>query len=216
MPQTETTNKYCVYMHTFPNGKRYIGITGNPVKKRWKRGKNYRNNIYMMRAVDKYGWDNINHEVIAFELSKEEAEAKEREMIALYKSNTPEGGYNITSGGECIGKHSEETINKLREIRSWLEQNPEYKRHMSESHKGIAPPNKGVPMSEEQKRKISLAKRGCVGHGQKKVLCVETGIVYDSLTEAAEKTGSRIEKIVDVCKHSRHTTNGFHWEYMEE
>lgn len=206
-------DNYSVYKHTFPNGKIYIGITGKPLSQRWKRGKNYRNNIYMTRAIEKYGWDNINHEVIGSELTKPEAEAKERELIALYKSNIPEYGYNITSGGECVGKHSLETRQKLREIRAKLNNNPEYIKHLSESHKGKSPSNKGIPMTEEQKRKLSLAKRGCVGHGLIKVLCVETGVIYGSLTEASKATGSRVEKICEVCKHNRKTTNGFHWEY---
>lgn len=209
-------NSFCVYVHTFPNGKKYVGITGKPPAQRWKRGKNYRNNIYMTRAVEKYGWDNIDHEIIESELSQSDAEAKERELISLYKSNTPEHGYNITSGGECIGKHSIETLRKLSEIKRRLDANSDYKRHVSESHRGNAPANKGCKLSEEQKKKISLAKRGCKGHGQKKVLCVETGHIYESLTAAAESTGTRIEKIVDVCKHNRKTTNGFHWEYAEE
>lgn len=209
-------NSYCVYKHTFPNGKTYIGITGKPLAQRWKRGKNYRNNVYMTRAVEKYGWENIDHEIIESELTKPEAEAKERELIALFKSNVPEYGYNITSGGECIGKHSDETKQKLREIRARLNKNPEYIRHLSESHKGKSPANKGVPMSDEQKRKLSIAKRGCEGHGFVRVLCVETGVIYDSLTEAAKATGSRREKICDVCRHNRKTTNGFHWKYVGE
>lgn len=207
-------NSYCVYAHTFPNGKKYIGITGKPSKQRWKNGKNYRNNIYMMRAINKYGWENVDHEIIESELSQHDAEAKERELIAFYQSNTPEHGYNITSGGECIGKHSIETRNKLREIKRRLDNNEEYKKHISEAHKGITPPNKGVPMSEEQKRKISISKKGCEGHGKKKVLCVETGVIYDSLTSAAKETHSRIGKIVEVCKNNRCTTNGFHWQYI--
>lgn len=167
----------------------------------------------MTRAIEKYGWDNIDHEIIESELTKEEAEAKERELIAKYKSNVPEHGYNITSGGECIGKHSLETIEKFKEIKRRLDANPEYRRRLREGHKGISPPNKGKPMSEEQKIKLSIAKRGCEGHGKKKVLCVETGVIYESLTLAAKETGTNITKIVEVCKHHRHTSNGLHWEY---
>ena len=208
-------NKFCVYVHTFPNGKKYVGITGKSPKQRWKRGKNYRNNILMTRAIEKYGWDNINHEIIEHELTQSEAEAKERELIALYKTNTPEFGYNITSGGECIGKHSVETRKKLSEIKRRLDADPEYKKHVSESHKGKSPANKGCPMTDEQKKKISLAKQGCEGHGKRKVICIETGIIYDSLTLAAKETSTNISKIVAVCKHERKTTNGFHWEYAE-
>ena len=102
----------------------------------------------------------------------------------------------------------------MSEIKKRQCADPEYIKKLSESHKGISPPNKGVPMSEEQKRKLSIAKTGCKGHGQRRVLCVETGMIYESLTIASKETGSNLSKIVEVCKHNRRTTNGLHWEYV--
>lgn len=32
---------YTVYMHTFPNKKRYIGITKQELSRRWRGGKGY-------------------------------------------------------------------------------------------------------------------------------------------------------------------------------
>ena len=68
------TKKYIVYMHTSPNNKRYIGITShtNP-KHRWKGVYGYHKNDYFYRSIQKYGWDNFKHEIIASNLSKEEA-----------------------------------------------------------------------------------------------------------------------------------------------
>lgn len=210
----DVARSYSVYIHEFPNGKRYVGITGCPVAQRWKRGKNYRSNVYMTRAIEKYGWDNIKHIVVETGLTKESAEAKERMLISYFGSNNPENGYNITSGGECVGKHSMETRRKISEIRRRQAKDPEHIKRLSESHKGVTPWNKGVPMSEEQKRKVSLAKRGCEGHGKRAVLCVETGIIYESITQAAKITGANMGKIVQVCKHQRHTAKGYHWEYV--
>lgn len=208
------SRRYVVYMHVFPNGKRYVGITGRPVEKRWKRGRNYRNNIYFTRAVEKYGWDNIEHIIVESDLTKQAAEDKERMLIAYFGSNDPKKGYNITSGGECAGKLSIETRKKISEARKRQFDDPEFRKKMSECHKGITPPNKGIPMSEEQKKKVSLAKMGCEGHGKRKILCVETGIVYESLTQASKETGANMGKLVDVCKGHRKTTKGFHWEYV--
>lgn len=208
--------EYCVYMHVFPNQKRYIGITGDSPKKRWKRGKNYRNNIHLTRAVEKYGWDNIKHIIVETDLDKESAEAKERMLISLFNSNDPKHGYNVTSGGECIGKHSDETRRKISETKKAQCLNPEYRELMSRVHKGISPPNKGKPMSQEQKLKISLAKRGTEGRGKRKVICIETGTIYESITKAAELVGIGAGKIVQVCKHTRNTAKGFHWEYVED
>lgn len=207
---------YSVYMHVFPNGKRYIGITGKSPEKRWRRGRNYQNNLYITRAFEKYGWDNVEHIILESGLTKESAEAKERMLIFNYKSNKSDFGYNITSGGECVGKHSLETRRKISEIKKRQSADPEYRKKLSECHKGISPPNKGIPMSEEQKQKLSIAKTGCEGHGKRKVICIETGKIYDSLTQASKEEHVNMGKLVEVCKHHRKTTGGLHWEYLEE
>lgn len=49
----------------------------------------------------------------------------------------------------------------------------------------------------------------------KKVLCVETGIVYESLKSAALATGTKDSNISRVCHGRRKTTGGYHWEYVE-
>ena len=125
---------YCVYKHTSPSGKVYIGITGlNPVK-RWRNGKGYESNTYFWRAISKYGWDSFTHEIIVSMLTKEEASRIEIDLIAKYKSNDPEYGYNITSGGE---------INLLP----------------SQSLKKISEKNKGRLFSEEQKTDKRIKKK---------------------------------------------------------
>lgn len=65
----------------------------------------------MHNAILKYGWNNIEHELLYSGLSKEEAEAKEIELIAFYGS--VENGYNIDHGGNTTGTHSIETRNKI-------------------------------------------------------------------------------------------------------
>lgn len=97
-------NNYTVYMHTAPNGKKYIGITCMKVEKRWGRGVHYKNNEYFYRAICLYGWDEINHEVLLPGIDKEEAERKEIELIKLYKSNNRDYGYNIKAGGILLGR----------------------------------------------------------------------------------------------------------------
>lgn len=94
--------EYFVYKHVFPDNKVYIGITSMKPERRWNKGKGYRRKIkgkwcqpHMAKAVAQYEWDEIEHEVIATGLSKEEARAMESELIARYKSNEPEHGYNI-------------------------------------------------------------------------------------------------------------------------
>ena len=92
---------YCIYKHTSPSGKVYIGMTcQEPPEKRWHNGNGYKNNQYFNRAIQKYGWENFEHEIIFVDLSKEDAANKEKELIAYYQSNNRLYGYNISSGGE--------------------------------------------------------------------------------------------------------------------
>lgn len=91
---------YYIYCHIFPNGKRYVGITRTSPERRWGKGRNYNTCPLMDRAIQKYGWDNIKHEVIDTAESKEDAEGKERHYIELFMSDKPEHGYNILPGGD--------------------------------------------------------------------------------------------------------------------
>ena len=47
----------------------------------------------------------------------------------------------------------------------------------------------------------------------KKVICVETGIIYNSITEAAKAVNRSIGNISNCCKGKRKTSAGFHWRY---
>lgn len=90
---------YYIYCHTFPNGKRYVGITRTSPERRWGKGKNYSTCPLVDRAIQKYGWENIEHTVIDMAESTEEAESKEQYYISLFRSNEPEYGYNVLPGG---------------------------------------------------------------------------------------------------------------------
>ena len=50
---------------------------------------------------------------------------------------------------------------------------------------------------------------------EKKVLCIETGKVYDSGAKAAEALGLQKSKISLVCNGKRETTGGFHWCFYQ-
>ena len=96
--------EYCLYIHTFPNGKRYIGITSQKPEGRWgEDGKNYETQSLMKRAIEKYGWSNVKHEVLFTELTKEEAINKEIELIEKYNTTDRKYGYNVGTGGEITG-----------------------------------------------------------------------------------------------------------------
>lgn len=91
---------YTIYVHTFPNGKKYVGATRNKLCKRFgKDGNNY-NTQELKKAIKQYGWSNIKHEIIEQGLSYELAKERERFWIKELKTTNPEFGYNKMSGGQ--------------------------------------------------------------------------------------------------------------------
>lgn len=94
-----------IYKHTNKvNGKCYIGQTcrKNP-NERWNNGKGYNGTIFA-KAIEKYGWDNFEHEIIEDGILSEE-EANKREMYWIEYYNSYAGvsggnGYNMTKGGD--------------------------------------------------------------------------------------------------------------------
>ena len=48
----------------------------------------------------------------------------------------------------------------------------------------------------------------------KKVLCIETGIIYNSIKEAERQTGISNSNIVKACKGKYKNAGSFHWKYV--
>ena len=92
--------KHCVYLHTFPNGKKYIGQAIGKPERRWgKDGNGYITQQILWDAIQKYGWNNIQHEIIKANLTQEEANNIEKEYIQKLNTIVPHG-YNIKFGGK--------------------------------------------------------------------------------------------------------------------
>lgn len=238
-------NNYTVYKHTSPVGKVYIGITGIGVEKRWGYNGNGYHGQPFYNAILKYGWDNIKHEVLFTGLTKEEAESKEIELIALYKSNDSKYGYNADNGGFSVGRCGEQTKKKISDARKgsipWnkgIPRTAEERHKMSMSHmgktKGEKNGNYGKPMSAEAKAKLSKANRNkpawnkgkkntCTKEqvqriketNSKPVVCVETMVVYASVTEASQSVGVSITAVANCLKGKTSKSGGYHWRYAE-
>lgn len=69
-------------------------------------------------------------------------------------------------------------------------------------------------MPLEKQKSISETIRQQKKKYAKQILCIETGIIYESLKDAVRKTG--ISRIRDVCKGRRITAGGFHFKYLNE
>lgn len=90
---------YCVYIHTSKtNGKMYVGRTKD-VKMRWHPTA-YRTSKKFYKAILYLGWDDFEHEIVAANLTRQEADNFEDLLIKALKTNEEEFGYNITGGGQ--------------------------------------------------------------------------------------------------------------------
>lgn len=138
---------YTVYKHTSPSGKIYMGITSRKPEYRWNHGRGYKeiDQPVFYRAIKKYGWDNITHEILYSGLQEKDAKNLEISLIKQYKLLGL--SYNITDGGDGFRgathrkgkKASEETKRKMREARRGTNKginNPMYGRHETASMYG--------------------------------------------------------------------------------
>lgn len=182
---------YTVYKHTSPSGKVYIGITSQNPLKRWQNGNHYNNQLKFYRAIIKYGWGNIKHEILCEGLNKEEAEAMEIKLIAYYHSTDDKYGYNICEGGHVRTNYitSEETKRKL----------------------SLAA--KGKKLNDETKRKLSLSKTKGKNPHARKIYCVELNKHFLSMSEAAEFVKVNYTNISKCCRKERAKAGGYTWIY---
>lgn len=222
--------EYCVYMHIFPNGKRYIGVTCCSVNRRWQKGYGYKSQTLMYRAICKYGWDNIKHIIIKDKLSAKQAGELEVELIAKYRSNKSDNGYNVDDGG-LVGYHlKKETKAKISKANSGAnngmyghEYTDEERQYMSEHSVW-----KGKKHTEETRKKISeyakthpekYSRKDAKHPRAKAVLQFNlNGIFmkeYKTAKEASEETGVLRSSICSCVKKKIKTAGGYMWRYKE-
>lgn len=221
---------YTVYEHVNKiNRKRYIGITSKIPEERWgKNGNNYRTSPHFYNAINKYGWDNFEHNILYTDLSQEEACFEEKRLIALYKSNINTFGYNQTTGGETFTLSKEAKEKKSKAMIG--NKNGLGKPCSKEKAKKISESQKGKIISEETKRKqsekakqrrvpCSESKRAILRKSypnMKKVYCFETNIVYISVQECARQLGIEPSNVSAVCRGKHSHAHGYHLKYYDD
>lgn len=221
---------YTVYQHKNKiNGKIYIGITSRKPEERWgSDGRNYKTSPHFYSAIQKYGWDNFEHNILFTNLSKEQACEKEQELIKYYNSMDREFGYNSTSGGEffVMNKETKEKISnammgnknglghacseekkrKISEAQKGRQFTEEHKQKLSDSAK-----NKHVPCSEEKKKKLSQNYPN-----KRKVYCEELDMVFESVQECGRYLNAPATNISKVCSGKGKTVKGYHLKYYND
>ena len=76
---------YYIYIHTCPNRYIYVGMSQNP-KQRWNNGEGYKLNQDFYQCIQRFGWDNIKHEIVAETNYRWIAQKIERTLITHFKN----------------------------------------------------------------------------------------------------------------------------------
>lgn len=198
-------NIYTVYVHIVPKSitnynfdKYYVGITSLSVKKRWGRlGINYQN-ITFGKAIKKYGWNNIEHEIIAEHLTETEASEMEIKLIEKLSSTANKFGYNVRLGGNVTRgfKVSEETKQKISKANTGKKRTQEMRETIRKNT-----PIKRYENNVNIKRIYRFS---------------EDGIFLDSFSCAQKicnDLGVRREGVLKCARKSGSLYNGFQWEF---
>ena len=229
---------YTVYKLTAPDGKVYIGCTGQKVENRWKKGKGYHLCHPIRRAIDAFGWDAFGKKILCENLTKEGAETLEKWFVEYYDSTNEEKGYNRVTGGARKGSKMSESSKaldsaakkkqyaenpELREVsrttanRRWRDSAfVEFSRH-SKKQLFREQPERRKAVSDFMKEYLSHPENRAfveAGGKAKPVMCIETGECYPSQSAAEKDCG--FYNVHKVCSGKYATCGGYHWRYLTE
>ena len=220
---------YTVYQHKNKiNGKIYIGITSQKPEDRWgSQGCNYKSSPHFYSAIQKYGWNNFEHNILFTGLTKEQACLKEQELIKEYDLMNREFDYNSTSGGNIFVMNeetkqkisqammgnknglghpcSEEKKKKISEAQKGRKFTKEHKQKLSEAAK-----NRHVPCSEDKKQTLKEKSH------KKPVYCEELDKVFESVQECGRQLGIPATNISKLCNGRGKTLKGYHLRYYND
>ena len=236
-------SSYSVYIHVFPNKKVYVGITSQEPRKRWANGNGYKTGL-MKKAIDKYGWENVEHEIVAESLTKEQAAKMERDLISAFKSTDKSNGYNLSDGGECgtngvprtkEWREKDSTAHKKQVVQYLLDGNP-IKTHNSVMCAAESVNGSFRVISANCNRKkrtaygyvwrfvgdgFDLPEKKTGGHHKiaKRTVAFKDGekvAEFESAYQASIMTGITKQNIIACCNKKAKSAGGYEWQYAKE
>jgi group I intron endonuclease len=175
------------------DGKRYVGCTSKSVEER--AGSNmayYRNSVRFYAAIKEHGCDNFEYEILADDLTAEEATDLEAYYIEAFHTRDPEKGYNVFKGGYHTYT-AEEALVRAQKIATTIQaqrNTPEWREHIrGKLHAHYDTHEKYVAMMEARRENNTGGEPG------KRVYCHETDTVYESQMEAGRALGFKTSNI---------------------
>lgn len=205
---------YCVYVHTNKiNGKKYVGQTCQAPERRWgKNGSGYTECPHFWNAIQKYGWDSFEHEIVKDGMSHEEACAFEIDLIAKLNTNNPDFGYNVSKGGDGIDPEVTKTLWQREGFKEFASgrmkeawQDPVKRKNRSEQATKRW-------QNEDFRRKVTKSIENTC---RSAVQCIETGKVYETIRDAERELGVNH---ANICRSIRtgYRCGGYHWKYYDD
>ena len=190
----------------------YVGVTKD-YKQRWKEHSwQSSKSRHLKHAIKHY--DDLVYEVI-FEGSEEGCYQLEE-----YFRPTPSVGWNIRAGGGNAVKLSQESKEKISKACSGVNHRNYGKSLPENTKQKISSTLKGRILSPEWIEKMKNTRKGqMMGDNNpraRKVLHIETGIVYQTLTQAALALDVDIAKITVICQGKRKSTKGCSFKYHQD
>ena len=224
------------------NGKKYIGkrkCVSDELDSRYLgSGK------LLLQAIEKYGSENFSREIICECFDWHDMSCKEQYYIEKYDAVNSHNFYNLTPGGQGGSVIGSVAITNGTDLKFVLEdeleqflcdgwrkgrpaQNPETIAKRAKSNRGkkrtletrekISKSAIGRIPSREAREKMSKARLGKLSWNASKVMCVETGEVFDSLRKAATKYGvpGSASNICNCLNGKQETAFNLHWKRID-
>ena len=135
--------KYKVYYYTFPDGKRYVGHTGQTIATRMSQARKQAKamKVPINKAITKFGLSKGMVSIECYCDTKREALTLEAETTIKYRSNEEYYGYNV----DCAAVSSAASIEKIKKAKrlnggggtTGYKYTPQQRKNMSIAQKGM-------------------------------------------------------------------------------